>query len=210
MNKILFTAIAMMAITSSYAQQQFFAGPKIGLGHAVMNGDDDNIDNKYQPSANIGVTFVYLAESRFGLGADLKYSIEGSRKKNVNSGNVKKTNLNYLRLPIRGIYFFDDFGADFRPNISVGPSVGILVNGKEKIGSVKADVNDRYKLLDLGMLASVGFHYNLMAKTSLQLDMHYYFGGLDVSDAAEANRNRNIGVNVGLVFGFGEAVYHIQ
>ena len=104
---------------------------------------------------------------------------------------------------MKGIYFFRDYGASFRPKISLGPSIGFLVGGKEEYGSTEMEAKDLYKSIDVGLLANAGFHYNLVTNTWLHFDINYYHGFSDVSEAAETNRNRNIGVNLGVAFGIG-------
>jgi hypothetical protein len=94
----------------------------------------------------------------------------------------------------------------------LGPSFGFLLGGQEEIGSIEYDAKDRYKTVDVGLLASAGFHYNLFKNTWLHFDINYYYGVLDVSETQEANRNRNITVNAGVAFGFevGERSYKIR
>jgi outer membrane protein W len=212
MNQLLLTITAIVSVSVLYAQPIISVGPNAGFGHVWMSGDDDDINNKYHPAGNVGVSFFYSSENHIGLGADLKFSIEGAKKENDNSAISRTTRLNYLRLPVQGIYFFRDIYSSFRPKISLGPSFGILVGGKEEIGSLKYDAKDRYKSFDLGLLANAGFHYNLVKNTWLQFDVSYYYGVLDVSETQEANRNRNISVNVGVAFGFevGERSYKIR
>lgn len=212
MKKSILTAIAIIVIAISHAQPIISIEPNVGFGHAWMSGDDDDINNKYQLAGNFGVAFVYSSENYVGFGVDLKYSIEGANKENNNAAISRTTRLNYIRIPVKGIYFFRDLGSSFRPKISLGPSFGFLVGGKEEIGSVEYDAKDRYKSFDLGLLANAGFHYNLVRNMWLHFDINYYNGLLDVSETQEANRNRSIGVNLGVAFGFevGERSYKIR
>lgn len=203
---------ALFVVTICNAQSNISVAPSAGLGHAWMSGDDDNIKDRYHPSANFGAAIVFSTENHFGVGLDLRYSFEGGNKKNKNASINRTTRLNYLRVPAKAIYFFRDVRASLRPNISLGPSFGFLLGGKEEIGSSKYDAKDRYKSFDLGLLASAGVHYNLAANTWLQVDLNYYHGAVDVSETFEANRNRNLGINVGIAFGkdVGERSYRIQ
>ena len=212
MKKLLLTIVAIKAVFIIYAQSNISIGPSAGFGHAWMSGDDDDIKNKFQPAGNLGVAFMYSDEFHFGLGMDLKYSIEGAKKENKNPGISRTTRLNYIRVPVRGIYFFRDIRSALRPKISLGPSFGFLTGGKEEIGSLEYDAKDRYESFDLGLVANAGFHYNLVKNTWLQFDINYYYGVLEISETQEANRNRNIGINLGVAFGFdvGERSYKIR
>lgn len=196
MKQLMLTAAAIVSFAVTHAQLNLSAGPNAGFGHTWTSG---NGDNKYQPAGNFGVAVVYSHNNHVGLGLDLKYSIEGGKKEFANVDVT--TRLNYLRIPVKGIYFFRDYGASFRPKISLGPSFGFLVGGKQEVGSVETDAKDLYNSFDVGLLGSAGFHYNLVTNTWLHFDVSYYHGFSDISDASEKNKNRNIGVNVGVAFG---------
>jgi outer membrane protein W len=196
MKQLMLTTTAMFCILLTHAQLNLSAGPNAGFGHTLTSGGGDN---KYQPAGNFGVAFVYSHNNHVGLGIDLKYSIEGGKKEFANVDVT--TRLNYIRIPVKGIYFFRDYGASFRPKISLGPSFGFLVGGKQEAGSVETDAKDLYNSFDIGLLGSVGFHYNLVTNTWLHFDVSYYHGFSDVSDAVEKNKNRNIGINLGVAFG---------
>ena len=198
MKQVILTVAGIALMACAYSQMNISVGPNAGFGHTWMSGSGDN---RYQPAGNFGVALVYSHNNHVGLGVDLKYSIEGDKKE---FANVDVTNrLNYIRIPVKGIYFFRDYGASFRPKISLGPSFGFLVGGKQEAGSLETDAKDIYKSFDVGLLGSAGFHYNLVTNTWLHFDVSYYHGLADVSEAGETNKNRNIGVNLGVAFGIG-------
>lgn len=201
MKQLMLTVAAIFTIAITHAQLNLSVGPNAGFGHAWMSNESDIYKSKYQPAGNFGVAFVYSHNNHVGLGLDLKYSIEGAKKEIDGLNETVTTRLNYIRIPIKGIYFFRDYGASLRPKISLGPSFGFLVGGKEEIGSSEFDAKDRYKSFDVGLLASAGFHYNLVTNTWLQFDVSYYHGFSDISEIAESNKNRNIGINLGVAFG---------
>lgn len=192
------TVIAAIFLMSAHAQLNISVGPNAGFGHTWISGAGDN---GYQPAGNFGLALVYSHNNHVGLGVDLKYSIEGGKKEFANTES--KTRLNYVRIPVKAIYFFRDYGASLRPKISLGPSLGFLVGGKNKVGSTETDVKDRFNTFDVGLLANAGLHYNLVTNTWLHFDVNYYHGFSDISEAAEKNKNRNIGVNLGVAFGIG-------
>jgi hypothetical protein len=196
MKKLMLTVVATTYLLCSQAQLNLSLGPNAGFGHTWMSGKGDNT---YQPAGNFGVSAVYSHNNHLGLGVDLKYSIEGGKKEIANVD--VKTRLNYLRIPIKAMYFFRDYGASLRPKVSLGPSFGFLVGGKQEVGSLEFDAKDIYNSFDVGLLASAGFHYNLVTNTWLHFDVSYYHGLSDISEAAETNKNRNIGINLGVAFG---------
>ena len=199
MKQLMLTALAALCFAGAYSQVNLSLGPNAGFGHTWMNGSGTN---RYQPAGNFGLALVYSHNNHVGLGVDLKYSIEGGKKEFSNLTST--TRLNYIRIPVKGIYFFRDYGASFRPKISLGPSFGFLVGGKQEIESVETDAKDIYNSFDVGLLGSAGFHYNLVTNTWLHFDVSYYHGFSDISEAVEKNKNRNIGVNLGVAFGIGK------
>lgn len=199
MKQLMLTALAAVCFASSFSQLNLSLGPNAGFGHTWMNGSGAN---QYQPAGNFGLALVYSHNNHVGVGVDLKYSIEGGKKEFANLTTT--TRLNYVRIPVKGIYFFRDYGASFRPKISLGPSFGFLVGGSQEIESIKTDAKDIYNSFDVGLLGSAGFHYNLVTNTWLHFDVSYYHGLSDVSEATEKNKNRNIGVNLGVAFGIGK------
>lgn len=198
MKQLILTIAGIICIACAYSQMNISVGPNAGFGHTWMSGSGEN---RYQPAGNFGVALVYSHNNHVGLGVDLKYSIEGGKKEFANVDVTSR--LNYIRVPVKGIYFFRDYGASFRPKISLGPSFGFLVGGEQEAGSLKIDAKDAYNSFDVGLLGSAGFHYNLVTNTWLHFDLSYYHGFSDVSEAAETNKNRNIGINLGVAFGIG-------
>ena len=198
MKQLILTIAGIICIACAYSQMNISVGPNAGFGHTWMSGSGEN---RYQPAGNFGVALVYSHNNHVGLGVDLKYSIEGGKKEFANVDVTSR--LNYIRVPVKGIYFFRDYGASFRPKISLGPSFGFLVGGEQEAGSLKIDAKDAHNSFDVGLLGSAGFHYNLVTNTWLHFDLSYYHGFSDVSEAAETNKNRNIGINLGVAFGIG-------
>jgi Outer membrane protein beta-barrel domain len=198
MKQLILTLAGIICIACAYSQMNISVGPNAGFGHTWMSGSGEN---RYQPAGNFGVALVYSHNNHVGLGIDLKYSIEGGKKEFTNVDVTSR--LNYIRIPVKGIYFFRDYGASFRPKISLGPSFGFLVGGEQEAGSLKIDAKEAYSSFDVGLLGSAGFHYNLVTNTWLHFDLSYYHGLSDISEASETNKNRNIGINLGVAFGIG-------
>lgn len=197
MKKLVFAVVGLMIIITVQAQKNVSFGPVAGFGHAWMSGGGDN---QYKPSGNFGVQLYYSATEHIGFGADFRYSIEGGEK---SFGSTETTTrLNYIRIPVQVIYFFNDYGDRVRPKISIGPSFGFLAGGKQTTGAIETGVKHDYKTLDMGILGNVGLHARLISETWLTLDLNYYHGLADITEtAASTYKNRNFGINVGLAFG---------
>lgn len=201
------TAMAIALSQSSFAQDNLSLGGTAGFGHAWLS---NSTDSRYQPAGNLGLTLVYSTQTNWGFGADLKWSIEGGK---TESNNVTSTTrLDYLRIPLKAIYFFGDRGNALRPKVSLGPSVGFLLGGKNEIttqmgnerNTVETKAKDMAKSVDLGLAASAGINYRLVERTWLHVDLNYYHGLSDViENPAIEQRNRNIGINAGVTFGIG-------
>jgi hypothetical protein len=209
MKKLLGITLAGIALSSAaLAQDNLSLGPTAGFGHTWLS---NNEQSNYQPAGNTGLTLVYSPMSHLGFGADLKWSIEGGKTSTNNTTTT--TRLDYIRIPVKAIYFFGEYGQRLRPKLAAGPSVGFLVGGKQKtevdqsgekvVSEIKA--KDFAKSVDFGLTAAAGFNYRLVERTWLNVDLNYYHGLTDVLEASNAEqKNRNIGINVGVTFGIGK------
>lgn len=201
MKKTFFAFVALLSFATAKAQLNVSVGPVAGFGHSWISGGENN---RYKPSGNFGLQLYFSPTEHLGIGGDFKYSIEGGA---TEIGGVKyATRLNYLRVPITGIYFFNNYGDRLRPKISLGPSIGFLIGGNLQADGTETsfDVKDNYKNIDFGIVGNVGVHYRLITNTWITFDLNYYNGLSDITETAATNvKNRNIGVNVGLAFGIG-------
>ena len=202
MNKLMLAGTLLLITTFSFAQN-LSIGPTAGFGHSWINAETGSADNRFHPSYNIGGKLVYSFDSRWGVSADVKFSGEGSTV-GTDKDNKFVSRLNYLRVPLQGIYFFGKYGDRIRPKVSLGPSFGFLLGGKtkvyqngEKIGEVKSV--DIRKSLDLGATLGGGLNIRLAPATWLNADLSYYLGLVNVSEEGDA-KNRNLGINIGVTF----------
>jgi hypothetical protein len=173
------------------AQSRFSIGPAAGLGHSWVSGYKNT---KFKLAANAGVSLVFSASEHFGIGLDAKYSFEGLK----GSGSNSAVDLNYFRLPLKAIYFFNNYGNKLRPKIYAGPSFGFLSSAKAASVDIKKTVNST----DVGLTAGAGFNYRLVKNTWFNADLNYLHGFSNViKSSAIHTHNRNIGINVGVNFG---------
>lgn len=199
---------------NAQSKSRFSIGPNAGVGSTWV----DNIPNKqFKTHGNFGLSMVFSAVPTFGIGADVKYSFEGSRNEGSGAGIMTDTvrNLDYLRVPIKAIFFLGKQGSRMRPKISVGPSLGYLVGGKTTTTVKESNGNllnekivaskDLYNRFDVGVQGAAGFHYRLVQSTWLVADVAYYHGLRDIAENTASNpsslKNRNLGINLGVNFG---------
>ena len=200
--------IAVCLSATSLSAQHISIGPTVGVGHSWLNSNASTADkNLFFPTYNVGAKLVYSIKSNWGVSADVKFSGEGGSR-GVDNNNKTVDRLNFLRIPIQGIYFFGKYGDRVRPKISVGPSFGFLVGGKEKVYSNGKMVQEfenknNFNKLDVGLNAAVGANIRICKSTWLNTDLTYYHGLTDISKGASNLKQRGIGINVGLLFPFG-------
>ncbi|MCF1715576.1 PorT family protein [Flavihumibacter sp. RY-1] len=209
MKKSIRITLAALTISGSViAQDNLSLGGTAGFGHTWLS---NSTNSRYQPAGNLGLSLTYSTETNWGFGADLKWSIEGG--KTSTSNLTSTTRLDYVRVPLKLMYFFGERGNAFRPKLTVGPSVGFLIGGKNEATTIAGDTkttvetkaSDFAKSVDLGVAASAGFNYRLVERTWLNVDLNYYHGLTDIMEAASIDqKNRNIGINVGVSFGIGK------
>ena len=216
--------VMLLAAGSTFAQapkkSKTFAshislGPVVSLGHSWVSNVPGDRDFKFSPALGIGL--VYSRDEHLGFGVQLLVSDEGYKQELMlttptsPSGEKVDVTVNavYLRLPLHVIYFFGDYGDRVRPKIYVGPSVAARVdethhysNNDLKPAEGSAAAADQFSRFDVGLSAGVGANVRLGKLTWLNLDAGYYHGLVDVIDAyASNNANRNLRMNVGLMWG---------
>lgn len=198
--------LALASSAVAVRAQNLSLGPTAGFGHSWTSSDNGNVDGRFHPSYNIGGKLVYSFVSHWGVSADVKFSSEGETL-GPDKDNKQVFRANYIRVPLQGIYFFGEYGNKVRPKISVGPSFGFLaggetreyVNGNE-VSKVKT--KDYAKSFDFGLTGAAGLNVRVAKATWLNADIAYYHGLTDVIKNGDA-KNRNIGVNLGILFPLG-------
>lgn len=210
MKKILLSAILLVNVLAANAQKTSF-GITGGIGTAWMS--DTKQDVTTNPVMNAGLTLVHSTDNHWGFGVDLKYSREGVRYTSAGIGQTITTRVasDYIRVPLRGIYFFNSGNQTIRPNISLGPNLGFLIGGKTKVYDgndnllLTSDVTDALESFDLGIQGTIGASFLLSSGTWLSADIAYNHGLLQQNKSGTNDlRNRNLALNLGLRFGIGK------
>ncbi|HQW56442.1 MAG TPA: porin family protein [Saprospiraceae bacterium] len=197
---ILFFATSFQLVN---AQNNIALGPIVGIGLSKIGGGDvDKENTKFLPSYDFGASVIFSTQANWGIGADFLYSAEGTR---AEDGGVKfDTKIDYVRVPLRFIYFFGDWDKTIRPKIFVGPTFGFLVKAKSEDQDIKDVVNS----FDLGAHIGAGVNIKIAEQVWLNTDVTYTHGitqlyKTDLFDIKASNRR--IGLNVGVLFGIGSA-----
>ncbi len=176
-------------------QSKFSIGLKGGFGHSFIMPYRNYI---FCPSWDAGISAIYAPGTHWGIGLDALYSMEGAKFEYLDpvSGNGydRQVTLDYVRIPVKAIYFFRDYDKDFRPKVSLGPSLGILVG---EVNSTNA------RSIDLGGKFTAGFNYRVARAIWINVDASYYQGFMDVySGNSENDLNGNVRLDAGINFGF--------
>jgi hypothetical protein len=207
----------LTCLSTTYAQQRFSAGPRIGLNLSTLRGDVEGY--KMTPGLVAGAFLMYSSLNHFGISADVLYSQRGGKFTGVNPGNVPvelKQQINYLEIPVALRYFLTLSG-NFRPNLFFGPSLAIPLSAKrvnQKIGgSAQPDVtnSEAFNNPDLGLFA--GFQLNfpgLGERQRFLIDARYTYGLADVTSqpisggiGGQNIYNSTITLTLGYGFGVG-------
>src|ERR1044072_9980361 len=112
----------------------------------------------------------------------------------------------YLRLTPAFYLFPGMFTSHVKPMVYIGPSVARKMTEDHYISNVETHeqdnehfvTNNMFKEWDLGATGGLGVSAQVGAKTYLNVDASYYHGFFDVMGG---NENRNVKVNIGLMFG---------
>lgn len=225
MKKILAVCMVSWGMSMVAKAQSFSIGPNAGYGTTWI---DNFKDKKYKSAGNVGVSFIYSTKSSFGIGGDIKYSFEGGERQFQTTipGSTLTTkeevSLNYVRVPIKAMWFFGNYGQRVRPKVALGPSFGFLVGGKTErnttntagasVASSNTNSKDYFDDFDLGVTGSVGLNYRLVTNTWLTADISYLHGLTDVREESKRSvsenylpgtnyKNRNLQLNIGVNFG---------
>lgn len=204
MKKILTIAAAVFTFSAAFSQEEpgkptkiFSIGPSVGFGHTGVRNTPSR--DLFKPSWSAGLIINYSKSEHVGFAADVLYSIEGGLVEKRNDGIETDLTLQYLRVPLKFAYFFGAFEDDFRPKITLGPSMGFLLKADRDVEGVgTTNVISSYQSFDIGLNASVGFNWKLGTNVWLNTDLNYYTGFI----AIQADQyNSNFGLKLGVAFG---------
>ena len=208
--KLVAVATVMLLSFYSVCAQTISLGPTAGFGHSTVSVKDSPLDKEFFPAYNFGAKLVYSIVYHWGISVDVKFSGEGG-KLTGNMGGLEyehKYRAHYIRIPFQGVYFFGKLGNPVRPKIALGPAIGFLVGGDatERVNNEQTStlkVKDVLEGFDFGINGAFGANFRLKGDKWLNADITYYHGLTNISASVENIKNRNIGLNIGILFPIG-------
>ncbi len=184
-------------------------------------------NKQFYTAFNAGVAMNYSGNESWGVGMDIKYSKEGGQYqfKANNEDYDLSLKHTYIRVPIRATYYFREWGDGIRPKVSAGPTLGFLMDAESRFEGAgiasqdeTTDTKDEIEKFDLGLNAGIGCNFRLAPNMWLNTDIVYNHGFMKVNknDPPAVGttpgiymqptgdfKNRNVSLNVGLLFGLG-------
>jgi outer membrane protein W len=199
----MFTTAAAQDATNKTKRNYFSLGPVLGYGHSWIGQTEGK--KLFNSTGYLGLGMVYSRFAHWGFGADLVVSSEGQRARyNLGGTDYKATNdALYIRLPLKAIYFFGEYGDRIRPKVYAGPSLGFKVNEMHDADDdILKPTGNIFNTFDLGVQAGAGANFRVSRRAWLNADISYYQGVLDAIDDGNGdyNTNQNIRLNLGLLF----------
>ena len=183
--------LAGLSAKAQTTMSNFLVGPSLGFGHTYFVPYSSDVE--FQPMYSAGVTTLFTPNDWFGLATDVRSSAEGRL---WDDGRKQSDiRLEYIRIPVKGTVFFAARGENVRPKLTLGPSLGLLVN---ETGTVD---RQRAESVDFGMNASGGFDFKVNEDVFITDEANYYQGFIKNRPNYSKNEyNGNIGLQVGVIF----------
>jgi Outer membrane protein beta-barrel domain len=192
-------ALVIIINANKITAQVLSVGPIAGVNVSTIS---NFAFTKNLVGLSIGGFANYSINEHFGIGAKILYSQLGTGF--TNKSDIVR--LNYLQVPITGIYYFGDVGNKFRPKFFIGPYIGTLIKAADTNGNliVGTDGQKVYNNVDLGGLAGIGFNYLIQSRTWLNVDAGY---GRSLGDITKTGsntyKNESFNLNIGVSFPIG-------
>lgn len=189
-------------LSTSYAQQRFSAGPRLGLNLSNYWGNADGMT--FKPGLAAGAFLMYSSLNHFGISADVLYAQRGTR---FDNGSLKFTQrVNYLEIPVVARYFLTLSG-NFRPNLFIGPSLAVKLNAK-RVNGFDGDNSNDFNNLDLGATGGFQLNWGVGSRQRFLIDARYNLGLTDVQTNlpniwGPRSSLQNSTITLALGYGFG-------
>lgn len=186
-------ALAYMPFASA---QRISLGPIVGANFSDIS---DVPNSKVKTGLNAGLFLNYSVNENLGLGIKALYSELGTASDN----GTGETNLNYVQIPLSGIYYFGERGNTIRPKVFVGPYVGFLLSAQDQNGNdIKSPSGqDFYMNTDIGGQVGLGFNYTLANQSWINFDAGYSASLVNITDHSDRNyKNSAFFASVGYSF----------
>ena len=180
----------------------------IGVAAGIGNSWVDNLPgtSTYKTAGYVGVGYIHMITNHWGLGGQAAIAFEGYRVEYLNS--MQTFTPMYFRLPMRGYYVFGRPNDIIRPDVYLGPSVGMKLAEHNATTNNYNDLymvsnSNNFRMFDIGVDGGAGIDIQLAKNALLNLDIGFYSGFTDaVKDLHETyNPQHDVDFNVSLIFG---------
>ena len=133
-------------------------GLKLGVDMAKIHTSIDALNEYLGTKTGFtgGAFLTYNISRRFALQPEVLYVTKGA-KKGIFIFNVS-WNLNYIEIPVLLKYGFATNGRT-KPNLFVGPALGILTSANVSFIGTSYDVKSAMKTTDIGLVFGGGFDH---------------------------------------------------
>jgi len=190
--------------TNTGDRPYMYVGPVMGVGSSWV-GNVPGASTSAILSGYAGVNMIMMYK-HWGWGDQLIMSSEGYTANYVN-GKVSDIPT-YLRMPMRGYYFFGDRSSVVRPDIYLGPSFGWNVAEHTSTNYYVGDMSNlhsasNFNTFDMGIDGGVGVLVRVAKNVNLNFDLGFYDGLTDAlkTPSNTYSPNRNTDMTMGVLFG---------
>ncbi|MEA3476130.1 MAG: porin family protein [Candidatus Cloacimonadota bacterium] len=171
-------------------------GIKAGLNIATLTGDDVSDDMESIFRFAIGGFLTYSINEMFAIQPEVYYSMQGAK---LEEGDEKTTcKYDYIQVPVL-VKVNIPIESSLRPNIFLGPALGINLSAKYKYENaveVEDDIED-VKTMDLGLVFGAGV--NIGPAT---IDARYNLGLTTTDDSEDEFDVKNSVISIMLGYSF--------
>jgi Outer membrane protein beta-barrel domain len=206
--KKLFTVLLVFVAFTSISLAQMQIGPKAGLNIASIGGDDadqilegQSLDSKTGFAG--GLFFMYQFSNMFAIQPEAYYTMKGATYSE--GGGELTISLDYIEIPVLFKLLIPIEGANIKPSIFAGPSVGFNMAAKSKVEfegqSQENDLKDDTKSTEFSLAFGGGLGF-MIGTNELGVDVRYILGLSTFDDSSDPWDLMNNVINVNAYFGF--------
>lgn len=187
-------------ISSLSAQKVWSVGLEAGPAFSIYGGDA--VDPAHRTRFAGGLNLTYSRTNNASLTMKALYIQKGGGYRTLNGRAEDR--LDYLEIPVIARFYFNREGR-FRPNLFLGPSLGILVDSESGLisGSRRKTIyRTDFNTVDVGANLGIGLNYRVGETLRILLDAWFNHGLINVySKGPDKYYNQSLGITAGLSIG---------